>query len=115
MSPDNPLNAIQRLPEGRDLSAGRWCTYKQLLSAVSRAKAMGLNHQLPPGVVRRLDPQGINTFTFLLVHEHADLEAAPKHVRAHAFIKLRGRKKAYEQPLLDIPAECWRHWRTKGE
>jgi hypothetical protein len=29
MSPD-PINVIQRVPEGRDLSAGRWCTYTQL-------------------------------------------------------------------------------------
>jgi hypothetical protein len=114
MSPD-PINVIQRVPEGRDLSAMRWCTYTQLRLAVIRAKAMNLNHQLPPQIVRRLDPQGINTFTFLLVHEHADLEPAPRHVRVHALIKLRGRKAAYEQELLDIPAECWRHWRTKGE
>jgi len=115
VSPQDPLNVIQRLPEGPPLEAGRSCTYKQLMAAVTRAKAMGLNHQLPPQIVRRLDPQGINTFSFLFVHEHADLQPAPRHIRAYAFLKLRGRKQAHEQPLLDIPAECWQRWRTRGK
>jgi hypothetical protein len=106
---------IQRFPEGRALEASRYCTYKQLMGAVQRAKAANYNRQLPAKVVRRLDPQGTNTFTFVMVHEHIDgVEVDHPHVRAYAYIKVRGSRDAYEQHL-DIPLVCWRNWKTGDE
>jgi hypothetical protein len=104
---------IQRFPEGDPVEAGRWCTYKQLMGAVQRAKAVNYNRRLPEKVVRRLDPQGISTFSFVMLHEHIDLEPVEHpHVRVHSHIKLRGQRDAYEQ-ILDIPLVCWRNWKTR--
>jgi hypothetical protein len=114
MSPE-PTNVIQRFPEGRPLEAGRWCTYKQLRAAVAAAKLANFNRQLPANVARRLDQQGINTFTFIMVHEHIDqVPVKHPHVRAYAHVKLRGRKEAYEQ-IIDIPLSSWDHWKTSDE
>lgn len=109
---------IQKLPD--EMLFERSCNYKQLMGAIQRAKAMGLNRQLPAHIVKRLDPQGTHTFGAPLpvhdqngdlgiVHDLADGKPAPPHIRSHAFIKLRGRKEAFEQAL-DIPVACWRMW-----
>jgi hypothetical protein len=108
-------DAIQRFPEGRPLEAGRHATYKQLMGAIQRAKAVNYNRQLPAKLVRRLDPQGISTFTFVMVHEHIDqVPVEHPHVRAYGHIKLRGSMTAHEQ-IIDIPLVCWRNWRTGDE
>jgi hypothetical protein len=105
-------DAIQRFPDD-NLEAGRWASYKQLLGAVQRAKAVNYNRQLPPKLVRRLDPQGISTFTFVMLHDHIDTEPVEHpHVRAYAYIKLHGRKDPHEQHL-DIPLVSWRAWKTE--
>ena len=104
---------VQRFPEGTPLEAARYCSYKQFLGAVQRAKAVGYNQQLPANLVRRLDPNGVNTFGFVLLHEHIDqVRVDHPHVRAHAYIKLRGQQDAHEQ-MIDIPLVCWRNWKTR--
>lgn len=101
---------IQKLPG--DVEQGRWCSYKQLMAAIQRARAAGYNRQLPAHIVKRLDPQGINTFQFVMIHEHIDqVHVEHPHVRAYAYVKLRGRKPAFELHL-DIPLVCWRAWPT---
>lgn len=119
MSP-NPLDTVQRFPEGPPLDHGRWCNYRQLMALIRHAKALDLNRQLPAHIVRRLDPQGTNTFSspvtvqdhtgeLGLIHDLAQGKPAPPHVRTHAFIKLRGQSQAYEQ-YLDVPYPIWQHW-----
>lgn len=106
-------DSIQRFPEGAPLEDGRYCSYKQLMGAVQRARAVNYNRRLPEKIVRRLDPQGVSTFSFVMLHEHIDLEPVEHpHVRAHSHIKLRGQKDAYEQ-IIDIPLVCWRNWKTR--
>ena len=101
---------IQKFPD--ELMFGRSCTYKQLMGAIQRARAAGYNRQLPAHLVKRLDPQGINTFKFLLLHDRIDEQPVEHpHVRAWAFVKLRGRKAAFELHL-DIPMVCWRMWES---
>jgi len=110
---------VQRYPEGRPLEAGRWCTYKQLRAAVAVAKRANFNRQLPDHIVRRLDPQGISTFHYFMTHEHIDgNHVRHPHVRAIAYIKLRGQKQAYGWDgdlLLDIPLSSWDRWKTSDE
>jgi hypothetical protein len=114
---------IQRFPEGRPLEASRWCTYKELMIAVQAAKRIGYNRQLPAHVVRRLDSQGIATFKFVMLHEQIDGEDVEHpHVRAYAFIKVRGKtpkgvrpQDVAHQQHLDIPLASWRRWRTGDE
>jgi len=111
------LDAIQRMP-GDDLERGRSCNYKQLIAAVHRAKAMNLNRQLPPHIVKRLSPVGIATFSFIMLHDHIDQQPVEHpHVRAHAFLPLKGVKiksadDAYEH-IMDIPLASWRRWSFK--
>jgi hypothetical protein len=118
MSPE-PTNVIQRFPEGRPLEAGRWCTYKQLRAAVAAAKLANFNRQLPAHIVRRLDPQGINTFHFFMLHEHIDgVKIRHPHVRAISYIKLRGQQQAHGWDgdlMLDIPLTSWDHWKSADE
>lgn len=104
----------QRMPT-RPLEAGRACDWRELLAAIHHAKQAGFNRQLPDRIVRRLDPQGVSTFSFFMLHEHIDGEPVEHpHVRATAHIKLKGNKAAHELPL-DIPMASWRRWRTLDE
>ena len=69
------------------------------------------NRQLSSKALKNLDPNGINVFKLMMIHEHAQGVPVAPHYRCWAYLKMEDRNDAVEI-ILDVPIKDFESWPT---
>jgi hypothetical protein len=67
-----------------------------------QASELDYNRQLREDIADKLDPEGMSLIVPAMVHSHANFEEVDAHMRAFAYLKVRGSDSPV-RAIIDIP------------
>jgi len=83
-------------------SLSRVASFADMELIQQQASELNYNRVLSDGVFEKLDPDGMSLIVPTMIHEHAHFEKVDPHMRAFAYLKVRGSDSPV-RAIIDVP------------